>query len=88
MVAALAPAASSSPVPEWHGVTTLAELPASLTWSGTQPIPAIGARVHAYMNGFGVGTVRHYFHAGGFLGVIVAVDELPEWFVKQNPGIT
>ena len=74
-------------VPAWQGVTTLAELPRNLVWSGTQPIPAIGARVRAYMNGFGAGSVRAYFHAAGDLGVIVAVDVLPEWFVTQNPGI-
>lgn len=77
-----------APVAAWQSAATLAELPAALRWSGTQPIPGIGARVHAYMNGFGAGVVRAYFHADGWLGVVVAVDVLPEWFTKQNPGIT
>jgi hypothetical protein len=79
---------TAAPVADWQSVTTLAELPAALHWNGTQPIPAIGARVHAYLNGFGAGEVRAYFHAGGWLGVVVAADVLPEWFAKQNPGIT
>lgn len=74
--------------PAWQTAATLAQLPAPLIWSGRQPIPAIGAQVHAYMNGFGAGTVRGYFHAGGYLGVVVAVTVLPDWFVRQNPGIT
>lgn len=40
------------------------------------------------MNGFGAGVVRAYFHAGGWLGVVVAVDVLPDWFDEQNPGTT
>jgi hypothetical protein len=77
-----------APVAAWQSVATLSELPPALKWSGTQPIPAIGAQVHAYMNGFGAGEVRAYFHANGWLGVVVAVAVLPEWFAKQNPGIT
>lgn len=76
------------PVAAWQSVATLAELPADLKWSGTRPVPGIGAQVHAYMNGFGAGEVRAYFHADGWLGVVVAVAVLPEWFAKQNPGIT
>ena len=73
--------------PQWTAVQTLAELPANLIWSGTQPVPAIGARVRVYMNGFGPALVEAYFHAEGYLGVVCRPDQLPAWFRQQNPGV-
>lgn len=73
--------------PQWTAVQTLADLPADLTWSGTQPVPAIGARVRVYMNSFGSALVKAYFHAEGYLGVVCLPDQLPAWFQQQNPGV-
>lgn len=78
---------STSTVPQWVGVQTLAELPAGLTWSGTQPVPAVGARVHLYLNSFGPAQVKAYFHAEGYLGVVCAPEVLPAWFQQQSPGV-
>ncbi len=74
-------------VPQWAAVQTLAELPANLTWSGSQPVPAIGARVRVYLNSFGPALVKAYFHAEGYLGVVCLPDQLPAWFQQQNPGV-
>ncbi|MGI4741286.1 MAG: hypothetical protein ACRYG7_39475 [Janthinobacterium lividum] len=81
------PVISTPTAPHWVGVQTLAELPAGLTWSGTQPVPAIGARVHLYLNSFGPAQVTAYFHADGYLGVVCAPEVLPAWFQQQSPGV-
>lgn len=73
--------------PPWTTVQTLAELLADLTWSGTQPVPAIGARVRVHMNGFGPALVNGYFHAEDYLGVVCASDQLPVWFQQQRPDV-
>jgi hypothetical protein len=78
---------SAPTAPQWTAVQTLAELPANLTWSGTQPVPAIGTRVRVYMNSFGPALVRAYFHAEGYLGVVCRPDQLPAWFQQQNSGV-
>ncbi len=74
--------------PLWVGFPTCAGLPAGLKWSGDGAVPAIGARVHIYLNGFGLATVKAYFHSEGYLGVICAPDVLPDWYQQQAPGIT
>lgn len=63
-------------------------LPAGLLWSGAGDVPAIGARVHIYMNSFGPAEVRAYFHREGYLGVLCAPDQMPDWYQKQAPGVT
>lgn len=78
---------SAPTAPQWLAVQTLAELPANLIWSGSQPVPAIGARVRVYMNSFGPALVRAYFHAEGYLGVVCLPDQLPAWFQQQNLGV-
>ena len=78
----------STACPPWVGYPTRCSLPAVLAWSGTAVPPAIGARVHVYLNGFGPAEVMAYFHAEGYLGVICRPDEMPEWFQKQAPGVT
>ena len=40
------------------------------------------------MNSFGPATVRAYFHADGYLGVVCQPDEMPDWYKKQSPGVT
>ncbi|WP_400194275.1 hypothetical protein [Hymenobacter sp. B81] len=72
--------------PPWVGFPSLAGLPAGLTWSGRGDVPAIGARVHIYLNGFGPAQVMAYFHAEGYLGVICQPDTMPVRL--QQHGVT
>ncbi|MCA8833295.1 hypothetical protein [Hymenobacter pini] len=74
--------------PAWVGFPSLTEFPAGLLWSGRGEVPAIGDRVHIYLNGFGAAEVKAYFHAEGFLGVVCAPEVLPAWFQRQCPGVT
>ncbi|WP_426491310.1 hypothetical protein [Hymenobacter sp. 102] len=74
--------------PAWVGFPSLAGFPAGLQWSGRGQVPAIGARVSIYLNGFGPAEVKAYFHAEGFLGVVCAPEVLPAWFQRQCPGVT
>ncbi|TVT36799.1 hypothetical protein FNT36_25130 [Hymenobacter setariae] len=64
--------------PNWVGFPTRAGLPIGLLWSGSSEAPAIGTRVHIYMNSFGPAEVKAYFHADGYLGVICQPDQMPE----------
>lgn len=52
---------------------------------GVEP-PAIGTEIMATMNGLGAATVAGYFVERGFLGLLVAFKNPPEWYVKQNRG--
>ncbi|GAB3720568.1 hypothetical protein GCM10027594_00600 [Hymenobacter agri] len=74
--------------PKWIGYPSRLCLPQLIIWSGAGTVPAIGERVHIYMNSFGPATVRAYFHADGYMGVICEPDEMPEWYKKQAPGVT
>jgi hypothetical protein len=53
-------------------------------WSGTIPIPAVGSRVKATMNGWGDCTVIGYFTEGGWIGIRVLPDTCPDFFLSQN----
>jgi hypothetical protein len=55
-------------------------------WSGIKyPFPPqIGERVTVKFNGFGDGTVIDYFISDGYLGVLVKVDQQPNWHIKQG----
>lgn len=55
-------------------------------WSGDKDPPAIGTVVKTYLNGLGTGTVLRYFVEYGWLGLIVAFENPPKWYVKQNNG--
>lgn len=55
-------------------------------WSGRQDPPAVGAKVHCYMNKLGSGTVLAYFVEYGWLGVLVQLDKNPAWRRKQLNG--
>ncbi|MDF7815488.1 MULTISPECIES: hypothetical protein [Hymenobacter] len=74
--------------PKYVGFPTRNGLPPVLIWSGEGQVPAIGARVHIYMNSFGPAVVKAYFHADGYLGVLCAPEVLPDWFQRQSPGVT
>lgn len=69
--------------PEWKGEKVLNDAD-PYKWSGSGDPPAIGAKVHAYMNRLGNGTVVTYFAEYGWLGVKVKLDKPPAWFTKQN----
>ena len=72
--------------PQWVGFPTHAGLPAGLQWSGRGEVPAIGARVHIYLNSIGPAEVKAYFHAEGYLGVLCQPDKMPEHLAKH--GVT
>ncbi|TDN39879.1 hypothetical protein E4631_23455 [Hymenobacter sp. UV11] len=72
--------------PKFVGFPTRTGLPADLIWSGKGEVPAIGARVHIYMNSYGPAEVKAYFHADGYLGVICQPDQMPARFVGH--GVT
>ena len=74
--------------PQWVGFPSRAGFPDGLGWSGAGEVPSIGARVHVHLNDFGPAVVRAYFHAGGYLGVLCAFKQLPDWFHRQSPGVT
>lgn len=63
-------------------------LPSGLNWTGTEPIPAPGARIRVRMNGLGLGTVRGFFALDNHLGIAVELDKLPKWFIQAYPGQT
>ena len=56
-------------------------------WSGKGEPPAVGSRVTLSINALGAGTVTGYAVEGGYLGVMVRVDDetRPDWHRKQNP---
>ena len=57
-----------------------------IKWSGDiWPIPAIGTRVKANINGLGWGTVAEYFTEYNWLGVYVKLENRPQWHREQNP---
>lgn len=55
-------------------------------WSGVADPPAIGAKVKAYMNNLGKGTVVGYFVEYGWFGALVQLDKPPAWRTKQLDG--
>ena len=57
---------------------------ASATWFNANPPPAIGAKVRANFNKLGTGEVVGYFVEDGFLGLLVTLDNPPDWHIKQN----
>jgi hypothetical protein len=68
---------AQGPAPVYIGFPSRANFPAGLLWSGRGEVPAVGQRVRIYLNGIGEATVEVYFHYEGYLGVLVAPDELP-----------
>lgn len=62
----------------------LADPPAG-KWSGDLPIPKIGEKVRINFNKLGSGIVKGYFIEHGYVGVLVKLDNPPEWKKKQHP---
>jgi hypothetical protein len=57
-----------------------------LVWAnkdGFQP-PPVGSKVMVRMNGLGEAEVKGYFSEEGYLGLLVVMDNAPDWYVKQN----
>lgn len=57
---------------------------AGVTWFNANPPPPIGAKVRATINRLGTGEVVGYFVEDGYLGLLVTLDDPPDWHVKQN----
>jgi hypothetical protein len=54
-------------------------------WSGKGPIPAIGDKIVALINGRWEGKVTGYFVEHGYQGIEVACTKRPDWKAKQEP---
>lgn len=76
------------PTPALVIVATRDLLPLGLNWTGTEPIPAPGARIKVRVNSLGLGTVRGFFALDNYLGLAVELDQLPQWFIQAYPGQT
>ena len=61
-------------------------MPADLKWSGSGEVPAVGTRVHIYMNSIGPVEVKAYFHGEGWFWVLCQADRMPEHLRKH--GVT
>ncbi len=55
-----------------------------VTWFNANPPPPIGAKVRATINRLGTAKVIGYFVEEGYLGLLVTLDNPPDWHVKQN----
>jgi len=53
-------------------------------WSNATFLPGIGERVQVNMNGLGAGEVVAYFKERQWIGVEVALDQQPDWHLKQT----
>lgn len=74
----------------WQYKTERIQLPqpGQILWSGKKAPPEIGSKVYVRMNGLGWATVRSYAVQEGWLGLLVQIDErpdFPEWYRRQNP---
>jgi hypothetical protein len=68
-----------TPTPMWTESPRLSALPGGLYWSGPAQVPAVGAAVMVSHPGglSGKVTVAGYFHAEGFLGIVVDAEKVP-----------
>ena len=57
-----------------------------LLWSNLKEPPAIGQSVRINFNSLGRGAVESYFTEHGWLGVIVKLDDPPDWHKRQTAG--
>lgn len=76
----LSPAAwsdTTQPAPVLIGFPSRENFPQGLLWSGCGEVPAVGQRVRIHLNNIGEAMVRAYFHYDGYLGVLVAPDQMP-----------
>ena len=70
----------------WSSEGNLVNLDDPFKWSGSieNDPPAIGSLVKAYVNSLGTGTILSYFVEEGWLGMLVKLDNPPDWYIKQN----
>jgi hypothetical protein len=55
-----------------------------MKWSGSFPIPAIGARVYVTMNRIRWAVVKGYFDSEGYVGVMTLPTRPPKWLRDQR----
>jgi hypothetical protein len=57
-----------------------------LIWGGKDGFvpPPVGEKIIVRINSLGEAEVKGYFSQDGFLGLLVVLDNAPEWYVKQN----
>lgn len=75
-------------LPNWRRKDVAHSTPYDVAlWSALQDPPPIGAKVFVTVNNCGPGRIAGYMVMGGFLGVMVRLDEetRPDWHKKQNP---
>jgi len=54
-----------------------------LKWSGDGAIPALGATVNVRINNIGPCKVLSYFSDEGYIGLMVAPIDPPEWLLSR-----
>lgn len=59
--------------------------PEHIRWCSTLALPAVGDRITVTFNKLGDGEVIGYFTEGGYLGLLVQLDQKPDWLLEQNP---
>lgn len=71
-----------TPTPMWAETTRLTALPGGLYWSGQGQVPEVGKAVMVSRPGglSGKATVKGYFHAEGFLGLVTDFEKVPSKF--------
>ncbi|MCR5890358.1 hypothetical protein LRS06_21765 [Hymenobacter sp. J193] len=74
------------PMPMWAETPRLTALPGGLCWSGQGEVPEVGKALMVSRNGglSGKATVRGYFHAEGFLGLVADFENIPAKY-QQAP---
>jgi hypothetical protein len=64
---------------------TYAEMDGNLLkWSGSFPLPEVGAHVYITMNNIGWAYVEGYFASAGYLGVMTRATNPPAWLRRQQ----
>lgn len=75
-----------TPLPMWAEAPRLNALPGGLYWSGQGEVPEVGKALMVSRPGglSGKATVKGYFHAEGFLGIVADFEKVPAKF-QQSP---
>lgn len=55
-----------------------------MKWGGKNALPAINDRVYVSMNSLGYAKVVGYLESHGWLGIMVAFENPPDWHKKQT----
>ena len=76
----------TAPTPMWAEALRLSALPGGLYWSGEGQVPEVGKALMVSRPGglSGKATVKGYFHAEGFLGIVADFEKVPAKF-QQSP---